>query len=119
MSITLQDNDLKAMLIEAAAMGAKQAIEAARLATQTTPAKPQARERVTFKQLEQIIGLKQTAIRKRYIKKEGKHLYDPAFPKPHKLEGGKVNYFWLDEIIHWQNQQGQQNTSEVTHAHAS
>ncbi|CAN8141145.1 hypothetical protein THIOSC15_2780006 [uncultured Thiomicrorhabdus sp.] len=77
MSITLQDSDLKALLIEAATLGAQQAIEAARLATQTTPAKTTVRERVTFKQVEQIIGLKQTPPRlpTRY-KSRGRRAHD-------------------------------------------
>jgi len=104
-TITLTNQELADIVTQAAKMGAELGIEAALQNTQTQPSKPNGRKTITFKEVELLTGLKQSAIRRRYHKeKKSENLYDPTFPKPHK-KGGHVNYWYEDEIINWNEQQ--------------
>nr|BDD47744.1 hypothetical protein 7 [Piscirickettsiaceae bacterium] len=102
-SITLQQPELKAMLIEAAAIGAQQAIEEALKKTQTTA--PKARKRLNFKEVMALTKLGRSALLRRFT--EGEKLYDASFPKPHKLSKGDTAplYWYEDDIIKWHNNQ--------------
>lgn len=107
-TVTLQQSDLQAMLVEAAKLGAIQGIELALQNTQTTPVKAMnIRKKIRRNQVQEITGLSQSSILRRNNKDH--KLYDPTFPKP--CNNGKTVMYWLDEINTWNENQSQEMTA--------
>lgn len=101
-NITIEKSEFKELLIQAANLGAQQAIEAARLSTQTKPFK----KRIKLKEAAERLGVSFTWLRRRLIKSTDplhvKH-YDPNSPKPHRLSDSENAplYVWEHEIVEW------------------